>query len=142
MTWKKFDDNIDIEILVEEAEKLEHPALLLSMGLQMHMSPRGLRCYGYCPGQVLAGNGIIAGCTQSITYTKIYLHAVLQGFWDRYQTRILLGQPSLADQGEEALEMDADMRSFIDDMSMATYEQAPAIYEVHARMGTSLSKEP
>ena len=127
--------------MVEEAEKLEYPTFLLSLGLQMHMTPRGFRCYGYCPGQVLAGNGIIAGCTQSTTYTKIYLHAVLQGFWDKYQTGILLGQASLADQEEEAPEIDADMRSFIDDMSMATYGQSPEIYEVHEHMGKYLSTE-
>ena len=66
---EKFYGDIDIEILFEEAALLEYPTILLSLGLQMHMGPRGLRCYGYCPGQVLAGNGIIAGCTQSITYT-------------------------------------------------------------------------
>ena len=43
---EKIDDNIDIEILVEEAEKIEYPAILLSLGLQMQMAPRGLRCYG------------------------------------------------------------------------------------------------
>ena len=107
----------------------------------MHMAPRGLRCYGYCPGQVLAANVIIAGCTRSTTYTKIYLHAVLQGFWDKYHTRILLGQSGLANHREDVPEIDADMKSFIDDMSMATYGQAPAIYEVHAHMSTYLSKE-
>ena len=106
----------------------------------MHVAPRGLRCYGYCPGQVLAGNGIIAVCTQSTTYTKIYLHAVLQGFWDKYQTRIMLGQASIANPNDEPAEIDADMRSFIDDMSMATYGEAPAMYEVHAHMGAYLTK--
>ena len=62
-------------------------------------------------------------------------------FWDKCQTRILLGQASLADQEEEPPEIDADMRSFIDDMSIATYGQAPAVYEVHAHMGGYLSKE-
>ena len=65
----------------------------------------------------------------------------LAGFWDKYQTRILLGQASLADPGEPTPEIDADMRSFIDDMSMATYGEAPAIYEVHEHMGTYLIKE-
>ena len=64
---EKFDDNIDIGDLIAEAAKLQYPIILMSLGLQMHMAPRGLRCYGFCPGQVLAGNGIIAGCTQSTT---------------------------------------------------------------------------
>ena len=124
---EKFYDNIDIGTLIEEAANLQYPIMLLSLGLQMHMAPRGLRCYGYCPGQVLAGNGIIAGCTHSTTYTKICLHAVLQGFWDRYQTRTMLGQASIANPAEEPAEVDADIRSFIDDMSMATYGEAPAL---------------
>ena len=53
----------------------------------------------------------------------------------------MLGQASLADPGEPTPDIDADMRSFIYDMSMATYGQAPAIYEVHEHMGTYLSKE-
>ena len=99
------------------------------------------RCYGFCPGQVLAGNVIIAGCTQSTTFTKIYLHAVWQGFWGKYQTRLQLGQPCINDMEEDVPDIDADMRSFIDDMSMATYGQSPEIYEVHAHMGTYLTKE-
>ena len=137
---EKFYDNIDIGILIQEAIALEYSITLLSLGLQMHMAPRGLRCYGFCPGQVAAGNGIIAGCTQSTTYTKIYLHAVLQGFWDKYQTRILLGQASLTSPHDPLPEVDADMRSFIDDMSMATYGEAPHLYEVHAHMGKHLAK--
>ena len=138
---EKFYDNIDIATLTKEAASLKYLIILLSLGLQMHMAPRGLRCYGYCAGQVLAGNGIIAGCTQGTAYTKIHLHAVLQGFWDKYQTRILLGQASLADPEDTPLDIDADMKSFIDDMSMATYGQAPALYEVHAHMGAYLTKE-
>ena len=87
---EKFYDNIDIGFLIQEAIALEYDITLLNLGLQMHIAPRGLRCYGFCPGQAAAGNGIIAGCTQSTTYTKIYLHAVLQGInikraycWDK-----------------------------------------------------------
>ena len=136
---EKFYDNIDISYLIQEAITLDYDITLLNLGLQIHMAPRGLRCYGFCPGQVAASNGIIAGCTQSTTFTKIYLFAVLQGFWDRYQTRILLGQPSTAAPNDPLPEVDADMRSFIDDMSMATYGKAPLLYEVHAHMGQYLA---
>ena len=47
---EKFYDNIDIATLIEEAAGLQYPIMLLSLGLQMHMAPRGLRCYGFCPG--------------------------------------------------------------------------------------------
>ena len=104
----------------------------------MHMAPRGLGCYGYCPGQVLAGNGIIAGCPQSTMFTKIYLHAVLQGFRGKYQTRLLLGQPAVNDDPADVPHIDADMRSFIDDIRMATYGHSTEIYEVHGHMGKYL----
>ena len=132
---------MEIWILIDEAAKLEHPTMLLCLGLQMYMVPWGLKCYGHCPGHVLANNGIIAGCTQSTTFTEIYLHAVLQGFWDRYQTRVLLGQPGANDDPEVVPQTDADMRSFIDDMSMATYGHGPAIYEAHGHMSKYLVRE-
>ena len=115
--------------------------MLLRLGLQMHMAPIGLKCYGHCPGQVLANNGIIAGCTQSITITKIDLHAALQGFWDKYQTRLLRRQPGVNDESDDVPHTDADMRSFIDDISMATYGNEPEIYDVHGHMGQYLVKE-
>ena len=43
---EKFYDNIDIGILIEEAAKMQYNLTLLSLGLQMHMAPRRLRCYG------------------------------------------------------------------------------------------------
>ena len=38
---EKFYDNIDILILVDEATKLEYLTMLLCLGLQMHMAPKG-----------------------------------------------------------------------------------------------------
>ena len=64
----------------------------------------------------------------------------MQGFWNEYQTRILLGQASLTSPCDSLPEVDADMRSFIDDMSMATYGEAPHLYEVHAHIGKHLAK--
>ena len=45
------------------------------------------------------------------------------------------------DDPEDVPQTDADMRSFIDDMSMATYGNEPAIYAVHGHMGQYLVKE-
>ena len=53
----------------------------------------------------------------------------------------MLGQASIAHPEEELPEVDADMRSFIDDVGMATYGDAPALYEVHAHMGEFLTKK-
>ena len=65
----------------------------------------------------------------------------MQGFWDRYHTGVLLGQHFCNDDPEDVPQTDADMRSFIDDMSMVTYGHGPAIYEVHGHMGKYLVKE-
>ena len=48
---EKFYDNIDIEILIQEAITLEYDISILSLGLQMHMAPRGLCCYGFALGK-------------------------------------------------------------------------------------------
>ena len=53
----------------------------------------------------------------------------------------MLGHPSVAAPEDPLPEVDADMRSFIDDMSMATYGKAPMFFEVHAHMGQYLSKQ-
>ena len=53
----------------------------------------------------------------------------------------MLGLPILADPNDAPAGIGADMRSFIDDMSMATYGETPALYEVHAHMGTYLTKK-
>ena len=68
---EKFYDNIDILKLIELADEQQYPSLVLQLGLQMHMAPRGLRCYQHCPGQAQPNHGIIAGCTQSTTFGKI-----------------------------------------------------------------------
>ena len=65
------------------------------------------------------------------------MHSVFQGFWDQYQTRILFRQHEL---GKICPDIDADMRSFIDDMSMGSYGHEPEInkpeiYEIHGHMG-------
>ena len=84
----------------------------------MHMAPRGLRCYRHCPGQVQPNHGIIAGFTQSITFAKIYLNLVLQGPWDKYQTKMAKGITAKPDQG-----LGNDIRSFIDDISASTHSR-------------------
>ena len=69
-----------------EAEALGYSSRKLSLGIQMHLAPRGVRCYAHSPGVTIPSNVIIAGCTQSTTFTKVYVHGVLQGFRDKYQT--------------------------------------------------------
>ena len=42
---EKFHDSIDFTILMEEAEALGYSGSNSSLGLQVHMAARGLRCY-------------------------------------------------------------------------------------------------
>ena len=83
---EKFYDNIDIVQLMDKAEALEYPLCILVLGLQLHVSPRGLKCYKHCPGLVLPRNAIIAGCSQSTTFARILLFRMLKFLWDGYQT--------------------------------------------------------
>ena len=114
----KFDDNIDILKLIERADRQTYPALILNLGLQMHMAPRGLRCYRHCPGQVRPNHGIIAGCTQSTTVAKIDLKVVLQGLWDKYHTEMAKGIT-----GKQAEGLGNDIRSFVDVISVTTHSK-------------------
>ena len=75
---EKFYDNIDILKLIDLADEQQYPQLVLQLGLQIHIASRGLRCYQHCPGQIQPNHGIIAGCTQSTTFAKVYLNVVLQ----------------------------------------------------------------
>ena len=84
----------------------------------MHMAPRGLRCYQHCPGQIQPNHGIIAGCTQSNTFAKVYLNVVLQGLWDKYQTRMAKGITA-----KPALGLGSDIRTFVDDISATTHSK-------------------
>ena len=104
----KYYDNIDILKPIELADHREYAPLILNQGLQMHMAPRGLRCYRHCPSQVQPNHGIIAGCTQSTTFAKVYLEVVLQGLWGDYQTKMAKGIPAKPDLG-----LGNDIRSFV-----------------------------
>eukprot|EP00973_Karenia_brevis_P069316 9637407-Karenia_brevis.AAC.1 len=75
---EKLYDNISIPTLIKEATRLGYPPLILKLGLQMHMACRSIKCYQFHPGVTAPTNGIIAGCTQSTTFAKILLHAIIQ----------------------------------------------------------------
>ena len=77
----KFYDNIDICILVKEAIGCGYPAVMLALGMQMHMALRGLKAYNTHPGYTVPSNGIIAGCTQSTYYAKVYLGKIMDHYY-------------------------------------------------------------
>ena len=61
-------------------------------------------------------HGIIAGCTQSTTFAKVYLKVVLQGLWDDYQTKMAKGITAKPDLG-----LGNGIRSFVDDISVTRH---------------------
>ena len=48
-------------MLMEEADALGYPGKIFSVGIQMNMAPRGLRCYAHCTG--LPSNRKLQGAT-------------------------------------------------------------------------------
>eukprot|EP00973_Karenia_brevis_P024519 3381801-Karenia_brevis.AAC.1 len=47
---EEFYDNRSIPALIREATRLGYPAVVLKLGLQMHMACRNIRCYQLHPG--------------------------------------------------------------------------------------------
>lgn len=103
---EKLNDNIDILKLVHNAAHKGYNATFLALGLQMHMAPRLVKArdaYAYCK---LPANGIIAGCTQSNTFARIFLYFVLHA---RYN--------------DTSLKADATyIRQFVDDIRESHYD--------------------
>ena len=81
---ENFYDNMDVVQLMDKSVEVDYPLDILIPGLQLHMSPRGLKCYDHCPGVVLPRNGIIAGCSQSTTFARILLFKMFKFLWDGY----------------------------------------------------------
>ena len=74
----KFYDNIDISKLMDRAIEMEYPIMILALGVSMHMAPRVLKTQEHFTMCELPSNGIIAGCTQSNIFARIFLFAILK----------------------------------------------------------------
>ena len=55
-----------------------YPIVALALGLSMHMAPRVVKAYEHYVMCDMPINGIIAGCTQSTFFARLFLYAVLQ----------------------------------------------------------------
>ena len=113
--------------------EVEYPLDILILGLQLHMSPRGLKFYDHCPGMVLPRNGIIAGCSQSTTFARILLYKILKFLWDGYQTSQAYGL-SYSPNGEDT----ASVSSFVDDLKTTTHGHNNTHVETHQIMGSHM----
>eukprot|EP00973_Karenia_brevis_P005820 792397-Karenia_brevis.AAC.1 len=125
-------DNTSIPALVREANRLDYPSLVLKLGLQMHMACRSIRCYQFHPGVTTPANGIIAGCTQSTTFAKILLHAIIQQAYDTEVTEALArGMPrSYA----------TTLRTFVDDISNISRGRDTWVLQAQRSTSSSLLK--
>ena len=74
---EKFYDSLDICKLIDRANYLGYPSKLIAMGMIMHMAPRVIRAYEHHMEVGLPANGIIAGCTQSNHFARIFLYTVI-----------------------------------------------------------------
>lgn len=75
---EKFYDSVRVSALCHEALKLKFPALLLALGLQVHLAPRTCKAEGHCGAPIQPSNGIVAGCGQANDFARILLHSILQ----------------------------------------------------------------
>ena len=123
---EKFYDNIQMNKLIAKAIEVEYPLTVFCLGLQMHMAPRAIKSYDCNMYASTPTNGIIAGCTQSNHFARIFLHdiirATLEGspYNNITQTQYLVDSP---------LPIGAwnDIRSFVDDVSQTVRAKMPAI---------------
>ncbi len=69
----KFFDTVDPIILAESASELNYPPSELRLGLQMHLAPRVLQMNGSCSSGTAVDTSILAGCSQSVPFTRAYL---------------------------------------------------------------------
>ena len=113
---EKFYDTINITKLVRKCGECRYPIKLTALGLIMHTAPRMLKAYDHYMMVGLPANGIIAGCTQSNHFARIFLHdiirATLEGspYNNITQTQYLVDSPLPVGAWN-------DIRSFVDDVS-------------------------
>ena len=70
---RKFYDSIVPQFLAALSIPLQYPAVELYLGMACHLSSRTIRKASCFSGWVVPGCSILAGCTQSTTWSKIYL---------------------------------------------------------------------
>ena len=126
-------DNIDVVQLLGKSVEVDYPLGIMILRLQLHRSPRGLKCYDHRPGAVLLRSGIIAGCSQSTSFTKILLFDMFKFLWNGYETSQAYGL-SYCPQDEDT----ADVSSSVGDLKTTTHEVSDTHVEMHENMGANL----
>ena len=75
--FEKFYDSLSIPRLIAKCLTLGYPVKLAALGIIMHTAPRTIRAYDHHVMMGRPSNGIIAGCTQSNHFARIFLHAII-----------------------------------------------------------------
>ena len=100
---------------------LGYPAAIGALGVQMHMAPRVIRAHEHHVMCARPANAIIAGCTQSTFWARMYLHPIL---------------------AERATRPGLVARSFLDDISQRSYHRSRAtMVENLVEDGTQLAMD-
>ena len=71
--FRKFFDNVRLQLVYDSARALGFPLIDLVLGLQMHLAPRRLNYNGAVSAQIVTYQSIIAGCALAISFTKALL---------------------------------------------------------------------
>ena len=74
MGLTKFYALVAVHDVIESAEVLEYPLVLLVMAIEEYLAPRFIRFEGAVSDGVLPSGGIIAGCGQALPATRALLY--------------------------------------------------------------------
>ena len=111
--FEKFYDTISIDKLISKCNELRYPVKLTALGLMIHTAPRMLKAYDHYAMVGIPANGIIAGCTQSNHFARIFLHDIVRD--------TLSGSPF----NYIRYEYWNDIRTFVDDVSQTVRSMQP-----------------
>ena len=75
---EKFYDLLEPAVMARLALRLEYPVVPLYMGLLIHRAARVIRLSGSYSEFVMPARSILAGCTQSVAWTRCFLYDTLE----------------------------------------------------------------
>ena len=113
--YEKFYDTLNIAKLIEKCRAVQYPVKLAALGVLMHSAPRIIRAYDHHINVGIPHNGIIAGCTQSNHFARIFLHGIVRAVLEGSPYNYLTGEPWNS------------IRTFVDDVSHTVRAKQPIL---------------
>ena len=83
--WEKFFDTININVLLSEALHTDYPPVHMAFAMQQHLAPRMIKLHNFLGKPIEVCNSIIAGCRQSVPFTRVYMKRELKNVCNNYQ---------------------------------------------------------